>query len=218
MFAMQAAIFDLDGVIVDTAKYHFQAWRRLAAELGFELEPEVNELLKGVSRQRSLEIVLEAGGVAADHNQEARLRMAERKNRWYVELVSGMDAGEILPGALECLGACRAGGVQTALGTASRNASLILDRLGIRGCFDVVVDGESVSRPKPDPEVFLVASRRLGVAAAFCAVFEDAVAGVEAAKRAGMYAVGIGRPEILSAADEVIPGLDRFRALSLRFA
>jgi beta-phosphoglucomutase len=208
VFDMRAAIFDLDGVIVDTARFHLLAWSRLAAELGFALAPVVNERLKGVSRMRSLEIVLEAGGVAELHDPASRLVLADRKNRWYMDMVSAMDPGELLPGALDCLKEYREVGVRTALGTASRNAPLVLDRLGIRSCFDTVVDGESVTRPKPDPEVFLVAARRLGIPPAKCAVFEDAVAGIEAARRAGMYAVGIGRHEALT--------LSRFRELHIR--
>lgn len=213
---MRAAIFDLDGVIVDTAKYHFQAWSELARELGYTLAPEVNERVKGVSRGRSLQIVLEAGGLADRFGESDRARMAERKNRRYVELIGAMDKRELLPGAAECLGAWRAAGVRTALGSASRNAPLILDALGIRAWFDTVVDGSVVTSAKPDPEVFLVAALRLGADPAGCVVLEDAVAGIQAAHRAGMYAVGVGRPEVLTEANEVIPGLHVFRALGVR--
>jgi beta-phosphoglucomutase len=213
---MEAAIFDLDGVIVDTAKYHFRAWRRLAAELGFEFTAQHNERLKGVSRMRSLEILLEEGGLADAFGPEEKERMASRKNSWYVEYISGMDRGEIFDGALECLEEYRSAGVRMALGTASRNAPLILDRLGIRKLFDAVVDGTSVARAKPDPEVFVTAARRLDAVAGACAVFEDAAAGIEAARRGGMYAVGIGSPDVLHRADEVIATLAQFRSLRLR--
>ena len=216
MFAMAAAIFDLDGVIVDTAKYHYLAWRRLAAELGFAFGEDRNELLKGVSRMRSLDILLETGGLGSAFSAGEKERLADRKNGWYVEYISAMDESEILDGAMECLEEYRSAGARTALGTASRNAALILDRVRIRHLFDAVVDGSRVSRAKPDPEVFIAAAGDLCIPHDACAVFEDAAAGIEAAKRCGMYAVGIGSPGILGAADEVIPGLARFRSLRLR--
>jgi beta-phosphoglucomutase len=216
MFAMAGAIFDLDGVVVDTAKYHYRAWRRLAAELGFEFGEDANELLKGVSRMRSLEILLATGGLQDAFGPEEKERLAARKNGWYVEYLMAMDESELLDGAVECLEAYRSAGVRTALGTASRNAGLILGRLRIRRLFDAVVDGNRVSRAKPDPEVFVTAAADLRLPHGTCAVFEDAAAGVEAAKRCGMYAVGIGQLGILSAADETIPGIAMFRSLRIR--
>jgi beta-phosphoglucomutase len=213
VFAMSGAIFDLDGVVVDTAKYHYLAWRRLAAELGFEFDEDRNELLKGVSRMRSLEILLETGGLQDSFGPEEKERLAARKNGWYVEYLMAMDERELLDGAVACLEAYRSAGARTALGTASRNAGLILERLRIGRLFDAVVDGNRVSRAKPDPEVFVAAAADLGLPHSVCAVFEDAAAGVEAAKRCGMYAVGIGRPEILAAADETIPGIAMFGSL-----
>lgn len=203
--SMRGALFDLDGVIVDTARHHFLAWRRLADGLGFEFTEAHNERLKGVSRARSLEILLEIGDVAATPAE--REEMAARKNAWYVDAISRLDAGDILPGADDYLRRLRARGVRVALGSASKNAPLILERLGIAGLFDAIVDGNAVSRAKPDPEVFLVGANRLGLAPADCVVFEDAEAGVEAARRAGMRVVGIGDPVALRAADLVVPGL-----------
>lgn len=203
--SMRGALFDLDGVIVDTARHHYLAWRRLADRLGFEFTEAHNERLKGVSRARSLEILLEVGGVAATPVE--REEMAARKNAWYVESISRLDARDILPGADDYLRRLRVRGVRVALGSASKNAPLILDRLGIAGLFDAIVDGNHVSKAKPDPEVFLVGARRLGLAPADCVVFEDAEAGVEAARRAGMRVVGIGDPVALGAADLVVPGL-----------
>lgn len=208
---MQAAIFDLDGVIVDTAKYHFLAWKRLAKEHGFDFSERDNERLKGVSRARSLEILLEIGGVQAD--EQARSRMAEQKNAWYVEYVSQIDASEILPGAGEYLRYIRGRGVRTALASASKNAGLILTRLDIAALFDVVVDGSMVHHTKPDPEAFALAAELLGIEAGRCVVFEDAPAGIEAARRAGMGVVGIGKPEALPDADMVIGGLDQLITL-----
>lgn len=213
---MAAAIFDLDGVIVDTARYHFLAWRRLAADLGFTFGEDLNERLKGVSRMRSLDILLEAGGLAGAFGPGEKQRLADRKNSWYVEYISGMDEREILDGAMECLAEYRAAGIRTALGTASRNAALVLDRLRIGHLFDAVVNGNVVSRAKPDPEVFVVSARSIGVPNHACAVFEDAASGIEAAKRCGMYAIGIGSAAILAGADETIPGLAQFRSLRLR--
>jgi beta-phosphoglucomutase len=186
----KAAIFDLDGVIVDTAKYHYLAWKKLAAGLGFEFTEKQNERLKGVSRIRSLEILLEVGGITV--GEEEKLAMAAKKNEWYVEYIKKMDQSEILPGAKECLTHLRENGVKVALGSASKNATLILHNLKVIDLFDVVIDGNKVSKTKPDPEVFLLGAKELGVCPGECVVFEDAEAGIEAAKAASMYAVGIG--------------------------
>jgi beta-phosphoglucomutase len=202
---MKGAIFDLDGVIVDTAKYHFLAWRSLAEELGFEFTEEHNERLKGVSRMRSLDILLEIGG--REFGEAEKLAMAEKKNRLYVEYISRLDESELLPGVKEYLSSLRARNVGIALGSASKNAVFILDKLNISGLFDVVVDGNKVSRAKPDPEVFQTACRELGLKPQDCVVFEDAEAGVAAGKAAGMRVVGIGKPEVLKEADRVVTGL-----------
>jgi beta-phosphoglucomutase len=201
---IEAAIFDLDGVIVDTAKYHYMAWKRLANELGFDLTPADNERLKGVSRMRSLEIILELAGLRIDDERKAEL--ADKKNRWYVQYISQLSPSEILPGVPGFIDGLRAMGVKTGLASASKNAPLILERLQITALFDAVVDGNTASKAKPDPEAFQIAMERLGVDARRCVVFEDAAAGIEAAHRVGMYAVGVGDPEILRYADYVIPG------------
>lgn len=202
---VEAAIFDLDGVIVDTAKYHYLAWKRLADELGVPFGERDNERLKGVGRMRCMDIILELGGLSMAEPEKER--HAARKNAMYVEYISAMGRDEILPGAAEYIASLRAGGVGVALGSASRNAPLILERLGISGLFDAVIDGSKVSRSKPDPEVFLAGAAALGREPAYCAVFEDAAAGIEAARRAGMYAVGIGSREDLPEADLVVRGL-----------
>jgi len=201
---VEAAIFDLDGVVVDTAKYHYLAWKRLANELGFDFSPEDNERLKGVSRMRSLEILLEIGGLTLDEREKVEL--AEKKNRWYVEYISRLSPSEILPGASEFICGLRRLGVKTALASASKNAPIILKGLGIEALFDAVVDGNTASKAKPEPEVFLLAAARLDADPRRCVVFEDAEAGIEAAHRAGMFAVGLGKPEVLCQADHVIPG------------
>ena len=202
---MRAAIFDLDGVIVDTAKYHYLAWKRLANYLGFDFTETDNERLKGVSRIRSLEILLEIGRLNLD--AETKSELAARKNNWYVEYISNMDASEILPGAAEYLQNIRRRDIKTAIGSASKNAPSILKRLGISVLFDSVIDGNKVSKAKPDPEVFLRAAEELEIPPNQCVVFEDAEAGIEAAYRARMGIVGIGRPSILKNADVVIGGL-----------
>lgn len=202
----KGAIFDLDGVIVDTAKYHYLAWKRLADTLGFEFGKTDNERLKGVSRIRSLEILLEIGGLKFDEDE--KLHLASKKNEWYVEYINRMEESEILPGAKEYLIKLKAAGMRIALGSASKNAPLILKNLNISELFDVIVDGNKVSKAKPDPEVFLRAAEGLGLNPQDCVVFEDAEAGIEAAKRAGMKVVGIGDAVILGNADMVVSGLD----------
>ncbi|MDQ0089182.1 beta-phosphoglucomutase [Paenibacillus anaericanus] len=202
---MKGAIFDLDGVIVDTAKYHYLAWRSLAERLGFEFTEAHNERLKGVSRVESLRILLEVGGVEA--TEEERLEMADTKNKEYINYISQLDPSEILPGAKEYLELLRSQGVKIALGSASKNAEFILSRLSITDLFDAVIDGTKVSKAKPDPEVFLAASGALQLNPLDCVVFEDAEAGVQAGKAAGSKVVGIGSPDILKEADIVIAGL-----------
>jgi beta-phosphoglucomutase len=209
---MRAAIFDLDGVIVDTAKYHYLAWKRLATEYGFDFTEADNERLKGVSRTRSLEILLEIGRLTV--SEETKFQMAAQKNEWYVDYIRRMDASEILPGVTKYLQGIRARGIKTALGSASKNAPLILKRLGISGLFDVIADGNTVIQAKPDPEVFLRAAAELSIAPARCVVFEDAAAGIEAAHRAGMGTVGIGNPLMLKEADIVLPGLFELAIIS----
>lgn len=206
------ALFDLDGVLVDTAKYHYLAWKELAERLGFSFTPEQNERLKGVSRMDSLRFLLEAGGMSGRFSEEEKNRMADWKNGRYVQMISRMDSSEVLPGAAELLRKLRARGVRTALGSASRNAPLILRNTGLAPLFDAIVDGTLVTRAKPDPQVFELCAGRLGLPCGACAVFEDSQAGLLAAKRAGMCAVGIGERKNLPAADAVYPGLPEFPA------
>jgi beta-phosphoglucomutase len=209
---MKLAIFDLDGVLVDTAKYHYLAWKRLANEYGFDFTEADNERLKGVSRMRSLEILLEIGGLNVDEaTQEA---MAAQKNAWYVEYISRLDESELLPGAADYVRHLRSRGVMTAIGSASKNTAMILERLGIAGLFDVVIDGTKTKKAKPDPEVFTLAAQSLGIDPQDCVVFEDAVAGIQAAHRGGMGVVGIGKPDKLGEADAIVPGLAQLMALS----
>lgn len=205
MSHIRACLFDLDGVLVDTAKYHYLAWKRLAQELGFDFTEQDNERLKGVSRMASLDILLSIGKLTLEDAKKQEL--AARKNDWYVESISNMDHTEILPGALEFLQACRDNGLKTALGSASKNAMAILNNTGLAPYFDAIIDGTRTSSAKPDPEVFTLGAQELGVPAEHCVVFEDAEAGVEAARRAGMSCIGIGSATTLGQADFVIASL-----------
>jgi beta-phosphoglucomutase len=204
MNKIKAFIFDLDGVIVDTAKYHYLAWKDLANSLGFDFTEHDNERLKGVSRVRSLEILLEIGGKEFD--EQTKVELATRKNNQYVGLISKMTPREILPGATDFLQSAKDAGIKIVLGSASKNAPLILEKIGLDHFFDAVIDGNKVSKAKPDPEVFLKGAIAVNTNPAECIVFEDALAGIEAAKNAGMIAVGVGDPKILVGADAVIQG------------
>ncbi len=203
-----ACIFDLDGVLVDTAKYHFLAWEKLAEELGIEFTEKDNEKLKGVSRMDSLDIILQLGN--KELPMEEKMILAEKKNKCYRNHIAEMDENEILPGAVELLKLLKEKGLKIGLGSASRNAPDILEATGLYKYFDAVVDGNSVKRAKPDPEVFLRGAEALGVENNRCAVFEDAISGIEAAKRAGMLAIGVGNKEILYMADHVVEDLVDF--------
>ncbi|WP_117879456.1 beta-phosphoglucomutase [Aureibaculum luteum] len=191
-------IFDLDGVIVDTAKYHYLAWRDLASELGFEFTIEQNEMFKGVSRKRCMEILLDIGGIAATKNQFDTWMI--EKNVDYLKYIDKMDASEILPDVGRVLDFLKKRKIPIALGSASKNAQPILEKVGLLSYFDTIVDGNNVTKAKPDPEVFLLAAEQLGVKADNCIVFEDAVAGIEAANKANMISIGIGDNNILSEA------------------
>ncbi len=204
----EACIFDLDGVLVDTAKYHFLAWKRLSEELHIEFTQKDNEKLKGVSRMDSLDIILGLGN--KELPMDERMILAEKKNNLYRSYIVKMDENEILPGAIELLNILKEKGMKIGLGSASKNAPVILNVTGLDKYFDVVIDGNSVEKAKPDPEVFLKGAAALGVENGRCVVFEDSIAGIEAAKRAGMLAIGVGKKEILSMADYVVEDLIDF--------
>jgi beta-phosphoglucomutase len=201
---IKGCIFDLDGVVVDTARYHFLAWQELARELGFEFTENDNERLKGVSRMTSLEILLGIGNLRLPDQEKQML--AARKNQWYLNYISTMTPDDILPGVKEFLNLLRSSGIRLALGTASRNAGIILQQIGLSLAFDSIIDGNRVTHAKPDPEVFLLAAAGLNLKPEECIVFEDAIAGVEAARNGGMKCIGVGSPVILNRADRVIPG------------
>ncbi|TDS11142.1 beta-phosphoglucomutase [Sphingobacterium paludis] len=200
-----AYIFDLDGVLVDTAVFHYDAWRRLANELGFDFTSAQNEQLKGVSRVESLIKILNWGGVRKSEVEQ--LALAEQKNEWYLDMVAKMTPSDLLPGVLEFLEQAHAAGKKIALGSASKNAPLILEKTGISPFFEAIVDGNEVTLSKPDPEVFLCAARKLGCAPEECLVFEDAEAGVAAAIAGKMAVIGVGEQGALPEAHTQVSNL-----------
>ena len=200
---MKGYIFDLDGVLVDTAKYHYIAWKTIAKEFNFELTPQHNEQLKGIGREVSLHQILQWAGKTLSETDFTDTAL--RKNKLYLEQISSIDSSELLPGVLNFLQLLKAHHKKIALGSASRNARLVLERTGILPLFDAIVDGTMVSKAKPNPEVFLKAAEGLRLPPADCCVFEDAPAGVQAAKSAGMKVIGVGNSEVLKSADTVIP-------------
>ncbi|WP_418604250.1 beta-phosphoglucomutase [Hwangdonia sp.] len=192
-------IFDLDGVIVDTAKYHFLAWKHLADDLGFEFTETHNELLKGVSRVRSLEILLDIGNIKLSEEKKQEILIS--KNEDYLSYITKMGPEEILPGVTALLDTLDGLGIQYVLGSASKNATLILKKVNLFERFIGIVDGNSVFKAKPDPEVFLLGAKMLKLKPEKCIVFEDAIAGVEAANAANMISIGIGDKQTLHKAD-----------------
>ncbi|RAW01199.1 beta-phosphoglucomutase [Pseudochryseolinea flava] len=212
---IKAVIFDLDGVIVDTAHYHFLAWKRLANELGIDLTKEDNEKLKGVSRMHSLEIILGLGDGKLALTSYEKEKLANKKNAWFVDYVERMSPDEIFPGVKDLLHELRERGIKIGLASSSKNAMTVLQLLHIHHQFDVVVDGTMVVNSKPDPEIFLLAASKLGVTPADCVVFEDAEAGVEAAVAAGMKCVGVGSAEQLQKADFIIAQTGDFKLETL---
>lgn len=201
--AIQGFIFDLDGVLTDTAEYHYQAWKRLADESGLPFNRQDNEALRGVSRRESLLLILKGREIS-----EADLQvMMDRKNQYYLDLVAQITPKNLLPGAKELLVQIRAAGMKTALGSASKNARQVIDLLGIAPLLDAISDGHSVARQKPAPDLFLHAAHQLGLPPGDCVVVEDAAAGIEAAITGGFQTLGIGPWERVGKADVVLPNL-----------
>jgi len=212
---IKGIIFDLDGVIVDTARFHFQAWKRLAKKLNINFNQLDNERLKGVSRIDSLNILLSIGGIRATDTEKNRY--AAQKNQWFLEYIHQLTPQDVLPGVVPFLKKLQETTMQTALGSASKNAQTILQQLHLSHFSSVIVDGTMVQAAKPDPEVFLIAARLMHLPPSECLVFEDAIAGVLAAQRGGMRCIGVGDPKILSAADRVIPGFEKITLEILDF-
>lgn len=209
----KACLFDLDGVLVDTAVYHFQAWKILGKQFDFELSHQQNEELKGISRVESLEKILHWANFQATEKQKETWLL--EKNETYLKLISHMNPSEILPGVLPFLAQLKDQGYLIALGSASKNAKIILEKTGLITWFQAIIDGNSVSKSKPDPEVFQKGAEALGILAAECIVFEDAQAGIDAAKAGGMKVVGIGSSEVLHGADRIITSFTDIQATDL---
>lgn len=202
--SVKGFIFDLDGVITDTAEYHFRGWKRLAEEEGLGFTREDNEQLRGIPRRESLLLILKDRKYSEDNIVE----MMERKNNYYLEFIREISPRDLLPGAKELLEEIRATGLKNALGSASKNATEVLDRLGIRSLFDAISDGHSVERQKPAPDLFLHAAAQLGLTPDECVIVEDAAAGIEGAKAGGFRSIGLGPWERVGKADAVFPSLE----------
>ena len=199
---IQAALFDLDGVVVFTDKYHYLAWKELSDKNGWFFSEEINQGCRGVPRMESLEVILRHNHV--EIGEEQKLSLADQKNRRYVELLRTIGPEDIYPGVVSFLESLRKRGLKTALCSSSRNARLVLEMLQLMQWFDAIVTGDEVARAKPDPEIFLLGARRLGVEPEVCVVFEDAPSGIEAAIAAGMRSIGVGPRELLKNAQTTI--------------
>ncbi|KKO49481.1 beta-phosphoglucomutase [Arsukibacterium sp. MJ3] len=210
---VKAVIFDLDGVLTDTAHYHFQAWQALANGLGIAFTEHDNEQLKGVDRLGSLRWILQHANQQVSAEEENRLM--QQKNQRYLELIAHMSPADLFAGVQPLFAALRQSGIKIGLASASKNAALVVVRLGIADQFDYIADANKVVNSKPDPEVFLLAAKGLGVAPGHCIGVEDAVAGVEAINRAGMQAIGIGEPSVLKNALKVYPSVQALKFADL---
>ncbi|MCH8553080.1 MAG: beta-phosphoglucomutase [Natronospirillum sp.] len=203
-----AAIFDLDGVIADTARFHYLSWKSIAADEGFDIPKVVDDRVKGVDRMTSLNIVLEYAARA--YSTAEKEALAARKNERYIELITSLTSDDVLPGARELLEQLQQAGIGRALASASRNAVAVLEALQLMDLFDYIADANYITYPKPHPEIFLTAAQGLKVAPVNCVGFEDAEAGVTSIKSAGMFAVGVGSATLLREADLIVPDLVQF--------
>ncbi len=211
---LKACIFDMDGVIIHSADFHFEAWRKLAKERGIVLEEQLKPLLNGLDRESSLEIVLNKESLKL--NEEEKLALIEKKNNWYLQSIANLKQKDLLKGALPFLKECRSRNIKIALGSRSRNARFILEKTEILSYFDAVVDGNQVKRFKPNPEVFLKGAALIGVEPNEAVVFEDSVSGMKAARSGGFFCVGIGDSEKFPEANHVIDGLHQMNLEKLR--
>lgn len=207
---IRACIFDLDGVIVDTAKYHFQSWQKLASKLDFSFSENDNERLKGISRMDSLNIILDIAGKTFSTKEKEEF--CELKNNWYRELISNIPESDILPGMRSFLNHLQSEKIKIGLGSASKNARPVLTALNLSKYFDCIVDGTNVKKSKPDPEVFTLGAELLGVSPKHTVVFEDARKGLEAALKGGFFPIGVGTPELLP---EAAIHLETFEGLTI---
>jgi beta-phosphoglucomutase len=201
---LQAVLFDLDGVITDTAEYHYLAWKELARQIGVDFNRAFNEQLKGISRLESLEKILVYGGKEEQYSEREKEELATQKNEHYVQLIKNITSNDILPGITEFLQALRNRGIKTAIASASKNADAVLDGLKLTHYFDAIADASAVKKGKPDPEIFLLAAELVHANPIYCIGIEDSHAGIAAIKGANMFAVGIGSKEILAGADLIV--------------
>lgn len=211
---IKLCIFDLDGVIVDTAKYHYLAWKELAKEFGYDLTKQQNEKLKGVSRVQSLKLIMQWAGV--EKTEEEQKILAAKKNEQYVKLIQSITPDDVFPGVKEFIAELKENNILTSIGSASKNTRLILEKLEITDMFDYIVDGTMTTHSKPHPEVFLKSCEALDIPPKNTVVFEDAPKGIEAALAGGMYALGVGNPAELSNANMVIQGFEGFGLKDLK--
>lgn len=200
-------VFDLDGVITDTAKYHYIAWKELAAEIGIDIDLKFNEQLKGISRMDSLERILSLGNKNDAYTEIEKEALATKKNTQYVQLLQSLTPDDLLPGVKEFLAQAKEKNIPCAIASASKNAPFILDKLGVMSDFDTIVDPATLKKGKPDPEIFVQAALALGIDPAEAIGFEDAQAGIDGIKAAGMYAVGVYSGEELHGADVIVEKL-----------
>lgn len=210
---IKGVIFDLDGVLVDTARFHYLAWRKLANQLGFDFSEIENEALKGVSRKASLEYLLKLGGL--EKNDEEKSELASLKNDWYISLISNLDESVLLPGVMPLIKALKEEGFALALGSASKNAMPVLESTGLIHYLDYIADGNSTEKSKPDPEVFYIAARGIGLSPGECLVVEDSEKGIAAAVEGGFHSLGIGDQEVLGEADFVLASLENITVSEL---
>jgi beta-phosphoglucomutase len=215
---IQAFIFDLDGVITDTAEYHYLAWKVLGEELGIPFTREFNEELKGVSRMDSLEKILVLGNRQNDFSMEDKEALATKKNEHYVRLIANISPDDILPGIKDLIAEIKKNGYRLGLASVSKNAFTVMDSLGLRQEFDVIVDAATIKKGKPDPEIFLTAAKLLNVDPSACIGIEDAAAGVESIKDAGMFAVGVGSVDSLAKADIIYSSTEQLSLSSIMTA
>jgi beta-phosphoglucomutase len=193
MMSINAVIFDLDGVIVSTDECHYRAWKKIADDEGIYFDRQINDRLRGVSRMESLEIVLEKS--KKEYSEEEKLSLAETKNSYYKEYIKILTPDDILAGVMDNLETLKANGIKIAIGSSSKNTPIILKQIGLEGYFDAVSDGNNILKSKPDPEVFLKAADMLGIPYAECMIVEDADAGIEAGKRAGMKTLAVNKAQ-----------------------
>ena len=210
---IEAVIFDLDGVIVTTDDYHYEAWKKIADQENIYFDREINERLRGVSRMESLDIILEKSSKI--YNEEEKIELATRKNDYYKNLLENLTKEDILPGILETLNFLENKKIKTAIGSSSKNTIFILNKIGLIDKFDAIVDGTMIKNSKPAPEVFLQAAEKVGIKTEKCLVIEDADAGVEAGKRAGMRVLGVGSAKNNENADYKSENMEEFNIASI---